>query len=210
MSAWNSFFKFYFYKFIYLFVLHPGVSFSSFLSSQSLPSHSPLFPPPNCLPLLHFCSGKDRSPMSFNKTWHIKLTVRQSTSPCIKAGQKDTIWEVGLRGSLCSHCWESHKRTKLHNYNVYADCLGQSHIDSLVVASFSVNVYEPRLADHVCFLVVFLTSLAPEILSPPLLQDSLSSSKYLTVSLHRFPFVTGWSLSDDNCVRHPSRNIAEC
>lgn len=45
--------------------------------------------------------------------------------------------------------------------------------------SQSVSPYDPRLADSVGFLVVSLSPLAPTILYPPLLQDSLSYGKRL-------------------------------
>jgi hypothetical protein len=42
--------------------------------------------------------------------------------------------------------------TKLHNCNLCAEGLGQSHADSLVGCSVSVSPCEPRLVDSVGFL----------------------------------------------------------
>jgi hypothetical protein len=40
--------------------------------------------------------------------------------------------------------------TKLHNQNIYAEGLGQTHAGSLVVGSVSTDPHEPRLVDSVC------------------------------------------------------------
>ena len=48
------------------------------------------------------------------------------------------------------------KMTKIHYYNIYVEVLGQTHGGSgVVVASVSVNAYEPRLVDSVCFHMLF-------------------------------------------------------
>jgi hypothetical protein len=41
----------------------------------------------------------------------------------------------------------------LNNHNIYAEDLGQTYTGSLIVVSVSVNLYNPRLVDFVCFLV---------------------------------------------------------
>lgn len=87
----------------------------------------------------------------------------------LKAGKR-------VRESLCSYCYESHKKTKIHNSNIYAEGLGQSHAGFLVVGSVSVRSYENRLVDSVDILVVSLTPLASTILPPPLQQDSPRSA----------------------------------
>ena len=53
-----------------------------------------------------------------------------------------------------------------------AECLGQSHVGSLIVDSVSANPYKPRFIDCVSLLKVPLTPLAA-ILLPPSPQDSL-------------------------------------
>lgn len=44
---------------------------------------------------------------------------------------------------------------ELHNHNIYAEGLGQTHEGSLVVSLVSVSPYEPHLVDSVgCVLIV--------------------------------------------------------
>lgn len=57
-----------------------------------------------------------------------------------------------VRDSSCTHCYNSHKMTKLHNFNMYSEDLGQSHADSLVVSTVSVSPYESRLIGFRVFL----------------------------------------------------------
>ena len=68
-----------------------------------------------------------------------------------------------VRDSPCSHCYESYNRTKLHNCDIYAEGLGQSHAGAPVVDSVPVSSYEPRLADSVSFLVVSLDPVASTV-----------------------------------------------
>ena len=70
----------------------------------------------------------------------------------------------------------SPKRRPTYTTRIYVEGLGQSHAGFLVVNSFSVSSYEPRLVDSVGFLVITLAQLAPTILPPSLPQDSLSSA----------------------------------
>lgn len=42
--------------------------------------------------------------------------------------------------------------TKLHNYNIHAECLDQSYAVSLVDISVSVDMYEFRRVDYINFL----------------------------------------------------------
>lgn len=67
-----------------------------------------------------------------------------------------------VRDSHCSHCEESHKKTKLQNCNI---CM-VPRSGFLVVNSVSVSSSEPRLPDFVSSLMS-LTSLA-------FLQDSMN------------------------------------
>ena len=92
-----------------------------------------------------------------------------------KVKERNRVPKVSKRvGDIsCSHCQKSPKRAKLHNCNIYAECLCQSHGGYLVVGLDFVSPYKPRLVDSVSFLVVFLTHQTPAFLSPlPSLQDS--------------------------------------
>ena len=71
----------------------------------------------------------------------------------------------------------------MHNCNKYIKGLGQTHAGSLVVGSASSMPYEPRFVDFVGFLIVSLSFLAPTIFPPLLQQDSLNSTKCVTVDL---------------------------
>lgn len=73
----------------------------------------------------------------------------------------------------CSHCEVSHKKTKLHNYGMHAEVLGQTqtHVGSLNVSSVSVSSFEAWLVDNVGFIVLSLTLLVSTIF-PPLLHYS--------------------------------------
>ena len=111
------------------------------------------------------------------------FAVRLSNSPCIEAwarqlSMRSTVPKANkrLRDTPCSHCCESHKRTKLHNCVIHTEGLGESHTGSLAVDSVSMNPNESMLVNAVGFLVVFLTPLGPKILSLSLLQDSPRST----------------------------------
>jgi hypothetical protein len=71
---------------------------------------------------------------------------------------------------------------RAHNCDICAEGLGQSNVGSMVGGSVSASLYEPRLVDSVGFLMVFLTSLSPTILPPPLPQGS-SSAQCFAVGL---------------------------
>lgn len=45
------------------------------------------------------------------------------------------------------HCYESHKTPKLINHSMYAESLKQTHANSMIAASVSVNPYENYLVD---------------------------------------------------------------
>lgn len=66
---------------------------------------------------------------------------------------------------------------------IYAEDLAQTHIGPLFVISVYMSLYDPCLVDSVgCAFVVFMTPLAPTILSLPLLQCFFDSSYCLAVS----------------------------
>ena len=48
-------------------------------------------------------------------------------------------------------------KTKLHNYNIHAEGLSQSHKGSLVDTLVSLSPHGHRLVDSVCFLMLSLT-----------------------------------------------------
>jgi len=91
-------------------------------------------------------------------------------------------------------------------------CRGPRSIPCML-SGWQFSLYKPhghRLVDYVGLLVVSLTTLAPSVLPPPLQQDS--PQFYLMFdcgSLHQFPAVAGWSLSDDSYARLLSASIAE-
>ncbi|KAL6039944.1 hypothetical protein STEG23_016890, partial [Scotinomys teguina] len=68
--------------------------------------------------------------------------------PVIPTSSSSHLWQTTASSSTPDPL-ESHKRTKLHNCDIYVECLGQSHAGFLVVGSLSVNPYEPRLIDSV-------------------------------------------------------------
>lgn len=73
-----------------------------FLLSPFTP-YPTLFTPSNPLLLLHFCLGKDRSPMSINRTWHIELHIKDKALPHVsRLGKASPYGECG--NSPCSHC----------------------------------------------------------------------------------------------------------
>lgn len=77
--------------------------------------------------------------------------------------------------------------TKLHNYYICAEDLGQSLIGFLAVSSVCVSPYGPKLVDSVFVLAVSLTILPPSLLSPPPPQDSpRSTSCSAAEALHQF------------------------
>lgn len=135
--------------------------------------------------------------------------------PHIKAGQHNP---VGRKGSYeqtkdlepVSSSTGSHN-TNLYNQSTYAKKLIQTHAGPMIVASVSMNFYEPCLVDFVGY--VFSGFLNPS--------GSFNSSSSSSVgfpelclmfgcsSLHLFPWVTGGSLSDNNQIRHQSISITE-
>lgn len=85
--------------------------------------------------------------------------VRPRTYPYIKTQQGN----ANMRSRLLKaservenrpwfHCLESHTRTKLHNSIVYAEWIGQSHVNFLGVCLVSGSPYEPNLVDSVGFV----------------------------------------------------------
>jgi hypothetical protein len=111
-----------------------------------------------------------------------------------------------VRDSLCSHCWESYKKTKVHCCNIYAESLRQSHAGFLVVHSVSMIPYEPRLVDSAGFLVVSLMPLAE--VSPP------HPTPALFCRIPRGPpsaWVLSWFLQKGNLSSHshPEERIWE-
>lgn len=85
----------------------------------------------------------------------------------------------------------SAKKTKLHNLNIYAEDLRQTHTGSLIVSSVSMNFYEHCLVDFVGFLVVPMTHPTLLILPLPLPQDSELQLMFGCGSLNLFPSVAG-------------------
>lgn len=75
-----------------------------------------------------------------------QAAVRLSTSACIRAGLGNPVREAGSQKSVnelgTDHVL-SHKRTKMHNYNIFAECLipelPEFHTSSLVADSVSVS-----------------------------------------------------------------------
>jgi hypothetical protein len=87
-----------------------------------------------------------------------------------------------VRDSPCSHCEESHMRTKLHNCYICPECLGQTCACSLVGGSVSGSPYGSRLVNSVGFLLVSSGSF--NHFSPhPLPPDSPSSIQCLALGL---------------------------
>jgi hypothetical protein len=85
-------------------------------------------------------------------------------------------------------------KTKLHNCNICAEGLYQSHACSLVGSSVSVSPYGPKLVDSLCFLMVSLAPLAPTILHPLILQHAAFLKLCLMFGyrfLYLFPSVAG-------------------
>lgn len=96
---------------------------------------------------------------------------------------------------LHSQCQESHKNTKLYNYNIYAEDLGQTRIGSVIIASVSVSSSEPCLFDSVGF-PMSSTPLAPTILPPSLLKGSPGSAYCLVLGL----CICAHQLLNDTCL----------
>ena len=126
--------------------------------------------------------------MDINQPWNIKLQEVQAHLFLLRLDEQASTGNGPQRGnrvrdSPCSNCQEFHMKTNLHNSSICSEGLGLSHENSLVRGSVGFPV-EPRLVDSVDFVVVFLISLAPTILFPPLLHDSTSSASYLVVGLY--------------------------
>lgn len=87
-----------------------------------------------------------------------QVAVKLGTSSPIEAAQgnpvegKDPKASNKVRDSPFYHCYETHKKIKVYNYNIYPEGLIQFHVDSLVGGAVSVSPCEPRLVDSVCFL----------------------------------------------------------
>lgn len=136
---------------------------------------------------LSSCSKTKHCPMDYGLTrWH----SMRSRVP--KASQT-------VRDSFCSLCQESHKGIKLHNYNIHAKCLGQSHTGSLAVGLVSVGPYESMLVFCVRNIVVSLTPLTPRLLSLTLSHNSRTPPNiwlWFSISVFISCWIT-WCLSDD-------------
>lgn len=65
----------------------------------------------------------------------------------------------------------SHKKIKLHNSHKYVEGLAQSHSDSLIVVSVSVNPFVTKLFNYVDFVAKSLIPLASTICPSSLQQD---------------------------------------
>jgi hypothetical protein len=77
-----------------------------------------------------------------------------------------------------------------------------------VGGSVSLSPYGPRMVDPVS--VLDPSGSYSSSSHPPFLQDSPKLHLMFGCgSLHLFPSVAGWSLSDDNWARHQSMSIAE-
>jgi len=94
-----------------------------------------------------------------------------------------------IRNILHSHCWASHKNTKLYNHKVLAEDLAQTHRGSIFVPLGSVRISELCLVvsvGHV--LMVSLSPLDPAFLSHWLCLMFGVGSCYL------LPSVAGWCI----------------
>jgi hypothetical protein len=102
-----------------------------------------------------------------------------------------------VRESPCSSCYKFHIKTTLHICYIYAEYLGQSHACCLVGGSDSVSPYEHRLVGS------FNPSF-PSYTGLPKLHFMLGWR-----SLHLFPSVAGWCLSDEGYARLLSASTAD-
>ena len=154
-----------------LFTLPPHLIFPSLFSFQFLP----LMSPPCHIPVLLLSSEKGKPPVdithlgisSYSKTRHIFSYAARARQGSPVRGNGSTGRSQSQRASA-SCCCESHMKMEPHHCYVWAKGLGTSHACSLFSGSVSMNASGPRLVNYVCFLMVFLTSLAPSILPLPL------------------------------------------
>jgi hypothetical protein len=88
-----------------------------------------------------------------------QVGLRPGISPHSKAGWGSPVGGKGIQKSQrkpthpsCPTPAPTVKGLKKDQatHNIYAESLGQTHADSLVVRSVSVGPYEPRLDDSVC------------------------------------------------------------
>lgn len=93
---------------------------------------------------------------SYNKAMHRPSYESQSRQP---NGRKRVLGaEKRLRGHIHSLSQESHSCIKLHNHNIYAEDLAQTHRGSRIVASVSVSPYEACKTLQVPILYVQICS----------------------------------------------------
>lgn len=100
-----------------------------------------------------------------------QVVVRISTSPCIKVGQGNTVWEIKSQKpikkseSVPGLTIRSPPKSPSYRTVTYAESIEQSQAGTLVISSVSVSSYALKLIGSVGFLVTALTSLASTIFS---------------------------------------------
>lgn len=134
------------------------------VSSPSSPPNSPN----DSLPFLpiHSSSIQTRAGIyGYLQKMAYQVSVKISTSPCIKAEQGNIAWVLSSQKSVkeldysCLYCEASCNKTKTHNCQMYAVCLNPFPEDSLALNADSVSSYDPRLVDFVDFLVMSIPTM---------------------------------------------------
>lgn len=94
---------------------------------------------------------------------------------------KNSVVEISKTKAYLTPTARSHKKIKPHKCHKYAEGLAQSHADSLIVVSLSVNSYVTKVFDSVDFVVKSLTPLASTISPSSLQQDFPCLAKCLVL-----------------------------
>jgi hypothetical protein len=189
---------------IYLFILHSNISPLSpqYPLTQILPQFYPPHPPTNYQPPLlppqtftsqhHPQSHPSPSTSSHCSTRCILSCWGQARGPGFAVSQ--TIREVGsrFRDSLCSSCWGTHMKTKLHIWYIYAEGLGPACAHSLVGGGFSLweplRVQVSWLCWSSCVVLILFPSLNPPLTLPWDSQAPATSRDVeLCISFHWLP-----------------------
>lgn len=108
-----------------------GFSFSFYLFFSYILHyyHSFLSPPLPILSSSTFSFRKEQASQCYQLNMANQIAIILGISPCIKAGYgnpargKGSLKQVKIKNSLNSHYWESHKKTQVHNHNIYRESL---------------------------------------------------------------------------------------
>lgn len=125
----------------------PSTPTSSLLTSTLLQIHTPYPHPSICL---HPHLPQKREGFLGTSTLHNNRTRHKLTSRLGEANQQEKRGPKRRQKSLRQPnflCQESHQNTKLHNHDIYATGLVQTHAAPMIASSVSVSLHEPCLLD---------------------------------------------------------------